>query len=289
MFEAACEVPLDRNLCLSVPHTQTGAQPVNFRDYMSLAMIPKPQWLTDNLVEFISKTKLNSIPEADQANVQLFPTNFFVRLQSPPSDNPAMLEEELKLPEHMREHSRVHRYVKNIKLSEKKYMIFQVVDGIHWYVMLVARLRQKQPLIVLLDSLHWQHDASMLSIRNFLKTELCNEGINPEFTFIQPLMPRQLNTWDCGLFAAEYISNFLNNPESFLDCALSNTLQNIFEPKSMECTRVSVASFIQHQAIIQLRVLQTAAWPDLGFTVPQPWIQALPGPYLPTPHQVMVM
>ena len=81
------------------------------------------------------------------------------------------------------------------------------------------KARRGEPLLVVLDSLGYNYERPVTLIREFIRTQWLNREAHRfsprDFSekglpsFMPSKLPRQSNTWDCGLYLVTFIEEML--------------------------------------------------------------------------------
>lgn len=154
---------------------------------------------------------------------------------------------------------------KNLNIFDYNYLVIPIFEGNHWSIIIVTHPNKMKdiskdnfPWIIYLDSYYEKNDKCIDIIKRFLYSEYAlhngiysREDYFTKIKFIRtfiPKVPRQPNTFDCGIFMLTYIEKFLSNP-TFLEQQINELnfdLTNWFDVESTLQKRKKIKSFIYH-------------------------------------------
>lgn len=154
---------------------------------------------------------------------------------------------------------------KKINIFDYKYLIIPIFEGNHWSTVIVTHPNKMKciskdncPCIIYLDSYYENNAKCIGTIKRFIYSEyaLYNGTYSREDYFLKvkyiktfiPKVPKQPNTFDCGIFMLTYIEKFLSNPD-FLEQHINELnldLSKWFEVESTQQKRKKIKSFIYH-------------------------------------------
>lgn len=189
--------------------------------------------LNDTVVEFYMNYVLqNSVPKATREKIHIFSTFFYNKIKKLPQ----LGEEELN--------ESVRRWDKNVKLFDKDYLIIPICDCHHWTLLIVCYPNEvpvhDDPIVInqnadlrylpkgcmiMMDSLFIRYLRKFTDpVRSFLHSRWSFEKPNEElrnfkdrgaFKEIYAKVPKQRNTYDCGIYLLNYFEKFISNPSLY--------------------------------------------------------------------------
>ncbi|KAI9304548.1 hypothetical protein BJ944DRAFT_163374, partial [Cunninghamella echinulata] len=140
----------------------------------------------------------------------------------------------------------VKKWTAGVDLFKKKYALLPINEDHHWYLVLITNLNScipkghqsnqnrnnintseeptefKKSTIYVLDSLHGKHTKCIKNIIKYLRMEAKHKRdvdlesfINPVTEY--PLVPRQKNYYDCGIYILHFAELFTLNPQKFIE------------------------------------------------------------------------
>ncbi|CAG8962282.1 hypothetical protein HYFRA_00005337 [Hymenoscyphus fraxineus] len=124
------------------------------------------------------------------------------------------------------------------------YIVAPIPEMSHWYLAIICNTNKlvddtatisgfqpndpTQPCIIIMDSLGWSHKDAFARITQWVVTMLkAKRGVDVDpkhIRTIQPManLPRQMDSWNCGLFTIKYFTEFLRDPEGLLGRTIKN-------------------------------------------------------------------
>jgi Ulp1 family protease len=118
------------------------------------------------------------------------------------------------------------------------FVIAPICESEHWYVVILCYIGSflqtgdsRGPRLMVLDSLYRRHCASEGKLKDFIAHEAIRLGtrIDKEKIKVTPsvhlrqTIPRQQNSFDCGLFMLIYCERFLLDPSGFVQVVFDKT------------------------------------------------------------------
>lgn len=200
---------------------------INLKDKNSLE--PYTQ-LNDTIIEFYMNYLLqNNVQSIRREQIHVFSTFFYNKIKKLPQLDETKLNES------------VRRWDRHVKLFDKDYLIIPICDCHHWTLAIVCFPRQipahDDPIVInqnsdlkhqpkgcmfLLDSLFVRYMKKFTDpVRSFLHSRWSFERPNEEirnfkdrgaFKEIYAKVPKQRNSYDCGIYLLNSFEKFISDP-----------------------------------------------------------------------------
>lgn len=208
-------------------------------DKQSHRCLQSGQMLNDTIIEFYMNHIMQTEPNANRDNFHLFNTFIYNKLKKLERNVYLGGDAEKSFAE------TVKSWDKNVKLFEKKYLVMPICDHVHWVLVVIcfpdkvapsdrpttvniqstcSPPQHYLPCIIIFDSLGYKHMSKFTEpIRTFLhwrwRFERPNEGNRKfkdrgAFPDINARVPRQRNTYDCGIHLLVAFKKFFTQPKS---------------------------------------------------------------------------
>lgn len=208
-------------------------------DQESERCLESGRMLNDTIVEFYMNYLMSKTDNSTRNRFHLFNTFFFNKLKSLQMKAQANRNSESCF------RDTIKRWDKNVKLSEKKFLVMPICDHHHWLLVIIChpnnvpaqdeplvvfeRSQQKaqseEPCILIFDSLGYKQMSKFTEpIRSFLTYRWLYEKPNEKkrifhdrlaFKDINAKIPKQRNSYDCGIHMLISFEGFLNFPNSY--------------------------------------------------------------------------
>lgn len=182
------------------------------------------QWLDDEVMDFFIK---DIVQDSDHINdIHIMRSTFYLQLLSGPTRN-SRFRKILNT---------VVSNFKDEKIFDKRIMIIPICDCFHWIMLIIEipeitineKDRQQIMYCYHYNSLGYKIDSGLINnIKDYLRFRLVYEtGIdcNVNLINIQLNLPRQLDSFNCGIYILHYLEKTLDNIDSRLDSILDNKL-----------------------------------------------------------------
>ncbi|XP_053201205.1 sentrin-specific protease 6-like isoform X2 [Panonychus citri] len=205
-----------------------------------LACLEQGQYLNDTILGFYLKYIEKDLTAPDIAERSyIFSTFFYYKLTHRTRVSETQTQDNQSLSD--KYYNRVKNWTKNINIFEKDFIIIPINKSCHWFLAIICYPRKvpfmdeilpieieknpKRPCILFMDSLQSAHSKCGLAapIRHFLTKEWESKKTTKK-NFSKSVMPdiylkvpKQINSFDCGLYVLQYIENFLRNPDYLLE------------------------------------------------------------------------
>lgn len=194
-------------------------------DARSLNCLEPGMMLNDTIVEFYMAHVLEKVSPVIREKTHVFSTFFYSKIKKT-----------LRL-EEKNFNQVVKRWDKRVKLFDKDYLIIPICDAAHWVLVIVCFLNRipahDDPIVInqksrpkgcliVFDSMGYRYLSRMTDpIRSFIqsrwtiekpKEEMRNFKDRTVFPDKFPKVPRQRNSYDCGIYLLNSFEKFLNDP-----------------------------------------------------------------------------
>jgi Ulp1 family protease len=135
----------------------------------------------------------------------------------------------------------LNKWFNRINIFEKDFLIFPICLKEHWFAIVVCHpyevkefdvkssgsrhVQRRPPGILMLDSLGGQDELLTREVRCFLDFEWRTRFTGTKDFFYHnlkqyhPKLPRQTNSYDCGIFMLAYLRAFIQKPDRFYRAA----------------------------------------------------------------------
>lgn len=183
--------------------------------------------LNDTIVEFYTNYLLHKTMNRDKFH--LFNTFFYNSLKK--ALKPAIDGDNDEVPSAFKQTAR--RWDKDVRIFEKDYLVIPICEHEHWNLVIVCFANrcnplEKRPLVILFDSLGYRYNFASITtpIRKFLSIRWGYERTNElprDFTKksiiadVCAKVPRQKNSYDCGIYMLNAFEKFLQSPITLYD------------------------------------------------------------------------
>lgn len=205
----------------------------------SLECLNIGSYLTDNIVQFYFAYLMNIISDKTTVRVHIFDSIFHEQLVNVFGD------ERINGPKL----KQLYRWLDDVDIFQKHFLIFPVCSGDHWFAIVVCYPLAVKPFsesydeldssfnsdqrsiigdghipgVIVMDSLGQNlHSLSAaMRVRDFLdfnwrsRLREVKRFSYQDMSEYYPRLPRQRNTYDCGLYMLMYIRCFLEQPDEF--------------------------------------------------------------------------
>jgi len=188
-------------------------------------------YLNDTLINFYLKLiELGLINSERRNKVHIFNTYFMAKMRKLFSDSKNDFTRFEQVYEKM------ERWTRKIDLFEKDFILIPVNDNEHWNMVVLCHPSKffskdsNLPLVIYLDSLCRMEDTYARMVYHFFAEEARakkkEESIiksklgrlqNSGFPYYQPMVPKQSNWTDCGLYLLKYTELFAESESFILD------------------------------------------------------------------------
>lgn len=238
----------------------------------SLKCLKPNTYLNDNIIQFYSAYLLSDVcPEEFASRIHIFDSIFHDQLNKIFTTRRKDKDsEEKQWIDGKKLKQLLNKWLSNIDIFEKHYLIFPICMENHWFAIVVChpsavpdpessdfsvkantggdtsilRNGNKQvPGIIVMDSL--QRDRPLISrkVRMFLdfawreKLKGVKNFFYHNLNEYCPVLPRQTNAFDCGLFVLAYIRCFIEQPERFYRLVRKNNEESneMLKTKAESC------------------------------------------------------
>lgn len=238
-------------------------------------------YLTDDIVQFYCAYLLNKVPPECSSRIHIFDSIFHGQLDKIFQNK--LDSKKLK--------QLINKWLNNIDIFDKNYLIFPVCQDDHWFVIVVCypsavldpesvescisntsssggdtsilRNGKQVPGIIVMDSLQRDKPLITRQIRAFLDFAWREKlrGIK-NFSYHNlkeycPALPSQTNAFDCGVYMLAYIKCFIEQPERFYRQVRKDSdesrevLKNKIESCLKDTTREAIHTLIKEQTVVQ--------------------------------------
>ncbi|XP_011501752.1 PREDICTED: sentrin-specific protease 7-like [Ceratosolen solmsi marchali] len=174
------------------------------------------------------------LSEHDRRRTYVFSSHFYTRLAKPYSSTSSSNVEGVSMCR--QRYAGVQRWTKNINIFEKDFVVVPINEHAHWFVAIICFPRMvvntlqlhnedshneeiKKPCILIFDSLYGTRTSQVAKIlKGYLyyeyisKMRKCKSFSKIFLPTAYPIVPKQSNVTDCGLFLLQYVETFFKDP-----------------------------------------------------------------------------
>ncbi|KAI2799302.1 hypothetical protein BLOT_014463 [Blomia tropicalis] len=160
------------------------------------------------------------------------------------------------------------KWTKDVDLFSKDFVFFPLIKDSHWFLAILCYIgnmisppeksfyseeKVYKPTIIYMDSLSLtKRNDITKTFQKYLKFEFENTRQGSarlhweNFQEVYASVPRQNNSYDCGIFVLHYIELFLKNPIVIFDAILANKhcLENWFDSSTLSTQRSRIRQII---------------------------------------------
>ena len=211
------------------------------------------KYLNDTIIYFFMQYYLDHhVAEEIKRNIHVFNSFFFSKIRSIHSKKESEPSYEF-----------ASRWLKNVDIFEKDFLIIPVCEKDHWVLVIVCYLDKPPqretnllqdkdlyaPTVIVLNSCRGLAPPVKKSLSQFLTKQWLQErGSQRRFTIhsakksglrlIFPDLPQQKNSYDCGVYILGYFYCFLKNPrQSYISMFRGKSMRNWFIYNNLDISR----------------------------------------------------
>ncbi|XP_059086226.1 uncharacterized protein LOC131882947 isoform X2 [Tigriopus californicus] len=231
---------------------------VTLYDYQTLS---EGEYINDSIINFyLTYLYEEKLSQAEKKQIHIFSSHFFSKLNQRLRKEPNSI-----LSQSARRHEQVKKWTKKVDLFTKRLVIIPVCEENHWYLIIIsnpgyiklpkeAQIIQGNPYFLVLDSLGGNHASDISKLRSYLGFEYLEKHQNrisfgrEKMVEIEPDVPQQTNSCDCGVYLLHYVELLFKNPGQFY-WAKMRDLRSWFAESEVRHKREFLASLIQELAL----------------------------------------
>lgn len=227
-------------------------------------------YLKDDIIQFYLAYLLNEVcSQKDRKRIHIFDSIFCQQLDK------AFAKDVIDVTKFRQ----LRKWYDRIDIFEKDFLVFPICKHDHWLVIvicypgavqalahkkpnIVIEVDKHQPAVIVMDSLGLKATETTSKVRDFLDYEWRGQlrelkrFSHSDLKDYFPKLPKQRNTYDCGLYMLVYVRFFLEQPDTFHELVIkedeestSNLSRDI--QKCLEVhTRESIKDLIKKECTI---------------------------------------